>query len=467
MQNQKPYCRIIYLIAVFFFISPLLLVDNLAYADATLTASVVAEPGNSEQVIVDKPVPESNYINYMTIAVLLIIIAGLFGYMWGLQRRFFAGCKQEKQMTLFAESPAGLPTGTIRSMIAFSIVILSLYFISLQVLGLATTPFPEALGSLLGAVIGFYFGSRSGGADSGLKKQIEGLTQQRDKALAEKDEDKAAQLLKKAKKGVALTKKVLKLLPDDQQKKYGSLVAKLEQGVTLTEKLKNVGMVSDAVGKAGDTLKDFVEKNPVKELVARAATSFKLALGVSLPQVALVTTIVGVGSGLAGLAYQKWKARILHAPFSPAELPLKAIDANTGFSLLVSSPLFKQAFMPELQSNDRPFMQAMVDMFVKEADTNTIYLQYKDRFESREQFEAGLTEFRHNAVDRELKTLVNANAFSEFGGYDEFIGMIDKIHKDNNALADLDTLVTVAESLQNEGEPVVEVFKKASEGLAK
>ncbi len=347
---------------------------------------------------------------------------------------------------------------------------MSLFFIALQVLGLGLEgqKFPEALGSLLGAVIGFYFGSRSAGsADKGLQTQVDDLKKQRDSAVSEKDGNQAQSLLKKVAKGVALTKTVLKYLPAEQRKKYEKLIGTLQQGIGVAESLGKVGQLGDAVTKAQSTFAEFVDKNPVKDLAIKAADSFKQVLGVSLPQVALVTAVVGIGSGLAGLAYQKWKARILQAPFSPAELPLKVVDANTGFSLLIASPIFKQAFMQQLQDNDRPFMQKIVDLCIKEADTNKIYSTYKNDFESRELFEAGLVQFRHAAADRELTELIDNEALAEFGGYNNFIGMIDKIHSDENALADLDALVIISENLQNEGEPVAKLFKKATEGLVK
>jgi len=467
MRSQGTSFWMVFLLTIVFYSSlPLLSVDGAAYADAAADSTQISEQPQDKSK--DQDDAKNKNVIYITLAFLIAIIAAMLGYMWALQRRYYSGCQEEKQITLFSQSPAGLPTGTVRSMIAFSVVILSLYFISLQVLGVVDTNFPEALGSLLGAVIGFYFGSRSSGPpDSGMQQQVDEMKEQRDSAVAEKDGDKASELLKKAKKGVSLTKKALKYLPEEHQKKYEKLVGKLEQGVSVAEKLNGAGMMSDAFNKAQETFKGFVDDNPIKNLVKKAADSFKLALGVSLPQVALVTTVVGVGAGLAGLAYQKWKARILHAPFSPAELPLKTIDANTGFSLLVTSPIFKKAFMQELQDNDRPFMQAMVDLCIKESDTNAIYTKYKNHFESRELFEQGLIEFRHNAADRELKEFIDHSAFSEVGGYDSFINMIDRIHQDDKALADLDALVTVAENLQNEGEPVVAVFKKASESLEK
>ena len=146
------------------------------------------------------------------------------GYMIALQKKYYTGCVSEGQMTLFSNSPAGLPKGTIRSIIAFTIVVISLYFIALQLLG-KDIKFPEALGSLLGAVIGFYFGSRSSApSDTGMQQQVDDMKEQRDAARTEKDSDKTTDLLNKAKKGVALTKKVLQYLPEDQQKKYEKLL---------------------------------------------------------------------------------------------------------------------------------------------------------------------------------------------------------------------------------------------------
>ncbi len=65
----------------------------------------------------------------------------------------------------------------------------------------------------------------------------------------------------------------------------------------------------------------------------------------------MISALAGVSTKLAGVAYQKWKASILHLPFSPAVIPLDVVDANTGFVLFLNSPIFKKAFVRELEGN--------------------------------------------------------------------------------------------------------------------
>ena len=92
-----------------------------------------------------------------------------------------------------------------------------------------------------------------------------------------------------------------------------------------------------------------------------------------------------MGANLTGIAYQKWKARILYLPFSPAALPPASIDANTGFVLFLKSPTLKEAFRPELEANDR--------------------------FESRAAFEKGVDEFRRAVADLELDEVTPTDSF--------------------------------------------------------
>ncbi|VAX34562.1 hypothetical protein MNBD_NITROSPIRAE03-348 [hydrothermal vent metagenome] len=98
-----------------------------------------------------------------TIFFIIVAVVGGFAYMYILQQSFLNACREEKQLTLFFQSPAGLPTGTVRSIIALIIIVVCLYLAILLFFRVAgdESEFPEVLSGLLGAVVGFYFGSRT------------------------------------------------------------------------------------------------------------------------------------------------------------------------------------------------------------------------------------------------------------------------------------------------------------------
>lgn len=424
---------------------------------------VYAQPGPPSA-----PAPVSTAWLISTMVLLLLITGGFLGYMYVLQRRFLEACRTEKQMALFFESPAGLPVGTVRSVLALLIVTISLYFIVLQAFrGLS---FPESLTALIGAVIGFYFGGRSAagkGEDGALREQVTQVQAERDQAVVEKETGQVGALLKKVQKGIALSKAAAAILPAKARGKYEETIARLEQGVTVVEGLSKVGAVAEAVTKAEEVFGLFRTANPVRDLVEKASRSFGRVLGSAVPSLAVIRGIVGVSAKLVGVAYQKWKARILRLPFSPAVIPLEVVDANTGFVLFLRSPTFKNAFARELEANDRPFMEAAVREFLRQEDMEALWTRHKDRFESREQFEEGVEEFRRAAADAELKRAVDPALLAEVGGYEPLMAALDRISADPEAGADLDALVTVAEGLGRYNEPVKAVFDKVLEEVSR
>jgi hypothetical protein len=430
--------------------------------------SIYAQPSFAQaQGPSDKqPVSVSTAWFISTMVFLLVITGGFLGYMYILQRRFFSACRDEKQMALFFQSPAGLPVGTVRSVLALLIVTISLYFIVLQ--AFRGLPFPESLTALIGAVIGFYFGGRSAAkeADETLQDQVKQLKTERDQAVAEKDAGQTDTLLKKVQKGITLTKTAASLLPANMRSKYDGTIAKLERGVTMIDSLSQMGKTAEAVAKTDELFKLFKADNPVRDIVEKASQSFGRVLGGAIPPLAIIGGIVGVSTKLVGVAYQKWKARILHLPFSPAVIPLEVVDANTGLVLFLQSPIFKTAFMEKLEANDRPFMESAIQEFLRQEEIETLWAKYKDHFESREQFEEGLEEFRRAAANLELKRAIDPALLVEVGGYDPLISNLDRIYADPEARADLDALVTVTEGLQRNNEPAKSIFDKVREEVS-
>lgn len=428
-----------------------------AYAQGASSGQPVTQPAHTDMVW-----------SIVTMIILVLIIGGFLGYLYSLQRQYLKSCHNEKQMALFFQSPGGVPEGTIRSMLALMIVTISLFLIVISTLD-RHIEFPEVLSAILGTVLGFYFGSRSSAKDpeGAPQKQMQAMQISRDEAIAQKNQTQVATVLKKVEKGIEMTRTVMKFLPKEMQAKYGGTLGKLEQGVAVVQGLSTQN-VAEAAGKIEEVFNVFKAENPLRDLMEKASKSLGRLLGTSVPQIALITTIVGVGTSLVGAAYERWRTRILGAPFSPAVVPLKAVDANTGFALLMRNPVFKTAFQSKLQENDRPFMVAFTEACLKK-ETEEIWESCKAQgtFEDRAQFEEGLGQFRQMVADMELEQEIDPEQLVEVGGYKRMAESLNKIHADPEAKADLDALITVVEGMQSHGEPVKSIMEKIRETMSK
>lgn len=97
----------------------------------------------------------------VTLGLMAVIVIAFLLYLKHLQKTYLETCTQEKQLALFFQSPAGLPEGTIRGVIAMLIVTASMLFLALP-----NNQFPDVLVGILGTIIGFYFGARGQNRDS-------------------------------------------------------------------------------------------------------------------------------------------------------------------------------------------------------------------------------------------------------------------------------------------------------------
>jgi hypothetical protein len=97
-------------------------------------------------------------VGLFVVAIATLVWMALF------QRRLL-GLAKEQGSDMFQRFPLGLPPGTVRSLLALSIVGVGLW---LFVVGSATSQWfapPPALTGIIGMVLGFYFGTRASGTD--------------------------------------------------------------------------------------------------------------------------------------------------------------------------------------------------------------------------------------------------------------------------------------------------------------
>jgi hypothetical protein len=244
-------------------------------------------------------------INLPDLGIMLTFLVALlsvfFVYMWFLQSRYYGACKEQNNLLLFSQSPAGLPSGTIRAVLALLIVILGLVLVVLSFFHQDSRNVPETITALLGTIIGFYFGSRAGAGGGGeAEGQVQEMQTQRDEAVKAKDTGDAGTLISKIQKGVELTRTVAAILPQGIGEKYEGVAGKLEQGLEVVRQLSE-GKPADAITKATEIFGVFRAENPVTDIVRRALGSFAGILPAAVPPLALISSIVGVTSTLIGV----------------------------------------------------------------------------------------------------------------------------------------------------------------------
>lgn len=402
----------------------------------------------------------------LTLGIMAAVVIAFLLYLRHLQKTFLDTCVKEKQLALFFQSPAGLPEGTIRGVIAMLIVTASMLFLALP-----DNKFPDVLGGILGTIIGFYFGARGGqgkDGDSAVLQQAKDATTERDKAISQQQESKTDSMLETLSTGVDMARAVAGLLPKEVGSKYVELADKVEKGVNVAKGLMGDGNIADALKAVTKTQSTLDQDAPLTDIVGSAVKTFGATLGTFMPPAALIAAVVAGTVKLTGIFYQKWKARILHMPFSPAAgLTLEPVDDNTGFMLLRQSPLFRAAFQAQLENPK--FLKDAVNDFIGNANPDQLFEKYAELgvFQTIQQFEEGLDQFHRAAADRELKSLILARdpaMFGSTGGYESVMQAIDKLHENPDALKDLDSLIVVTEKLQAEDKPVAGMITKILEG---
>lgn len=113
-----------------------------------------------------------------------------------------------------------------------------------------------------------------------------------------------------------------------------------------------------------------------------------LLAGLSL-SAAVMNLPIAFADGGSSSSHDNTGENVIQKPWSTAILPLAAIDGNTGFTLLIESPIFNRAFAEELEGNDRPFMKMAAEALTS-GNQEALWNGYEDRFSSREEFEQAL-----------------------------------------------------------------------------
>jgi hypothetical protein len=405
-----------------------------------------------------------------------LLVAAIFYYTFRLHANFLKICADNGQVALFAQSPAGLPNGTIRSLMAFFIVLTAVFLILLTIRGGPFEGFPEVLGGVLGTVLGFYFGSRtaSSASERETSLQVSELTEERNQAniradvneqrnqtIVQAETTRLDHTLATVQEGLIVANTIKDVLPEGLRGSAETVIGKVQGGLKLVEGLKSSGNVGEAVAKAIGLVKDVSKEGGVAAMLVKALGSFGIALGGTMPPLALAVTVATVAARLSGAAYERWVARVLDAPYTPALFPPTVIDANTGFVLLRKSPRFAVAFAPEMQQGDRAFILDFVQMALSEAGSEAIRDKYPGRFATLQDIDDALDQFQQAAIELEVSKDLTNDMVADVNGVEPLMRALDRIKANPEARADMDALMLMIDKLRTAGQPVEKLVREA------
>jgi hypothetical protein len=438
----------------------------------------LAQPGATQPSAAEVMAQQQSSFWLMLIFLVVVglLVAGIFAYVFRLQANFLKICTDTQQPTLFAQAPAGLPTGTVRSLIALFIVLTAVFMILLTIKGGPFQNFPEVLGGVLGTVLGFYFGSRtaSSASERETTRELSQLSEQRNQAMEQAEaSEQRSQVIVQAeatrldrtvqtvKEGLAVANIIKAVLPENLRSPAEAVIGKVEGGLKIVDELKSAGNVGGAVEKAIGLVKDVSKEGGIATLLAKAAGSFGVALGGAVPPLALAVSVATVAARLTGAAYERWIARVLDAPYTPALFPPSAIDANTGLILLRKSPRFAAAFAPEMQQGDRAFVLDFVQTALSEAGSEAIRDKYPGRFATLQEIDEALDQFQQAAIELEVSKDITNEMAADVGGVEPLMRTVDRIHAHPEAQADMDALVLMIDKLRQSDQPVEKLVREA------
>lgn len=121
--------------------------------------------------------------------------------------------------------------------------------------------------------------------------------------------------------------------------------------------------------------------------------------------------LVMVGRQLGDAQYQRWKARVLAAPYQPEFLPPAVVNAASAIAAMRLSPIFGRVFKPEIEAGDRLKLQEIARCAAGPDDA--AQRAFAARFASAEECATGLAEFRQVLLNRQV--LNDASVLSNGG----------------------------------------------------
>lgn len=429
----------------------------------------------------------SLYPLFVLIAV-IIFAAFLLRYAWGLRNQISSAIANSQiddsvrtnVLSGYSDWPLGLPRGTVRALLALVVVFGSVTFLAISMAVPTVYKFPDALVGILGAILGFYFGKNGTSTEGQAVAAVTAANADARDAIQQASDAKAAsqnaqaqtvaaqQELKTAQdKHAALANDRLdditghlqdavdvgqtlaKVLPG----KFGQTVATatevVSNGLTTVSDLRK-GDLSGAIQQAGKIVDQVAPNMPVVNVLAKAAQAIGPVLGGSIPPIALLTTIVSIGSKLGSVAYAHWVARIMDMPYTPGQFSPKLFDSTAAISVISQVPAVLKAMHPQLAAGDRASALDVVQLALGDDGGDALVKKYPQFFAGLAQpsIEAAVRDLQKAALDFVLGNEVPPDAAKDVGGLTPLLKAVDQVRANPDASAALDMVMTTAKTLE-------------------
>lgn len=275
-----------------------------------------------------------------------------------------------------------------------------------------------------------------------------------EQAAAGNASDPVTITVQKAAATAAFLRRALEILPSGEGAKLRDALDRLEKGIARVRNIDDRGELAVEAAKLGGLA---LAKGPLKGILA--ASLGKLAgplapLGISPGGLALM--VVTLAGQHGAVAYRRWKARVLNAPYLPDLLPVDPIDAAAVQSALDDMPDALAALQPG--SDDMAALnrlgQAAADL-----DHDSFFDRFGRAFAgTREEFDAAVAGFRDRMrqlrrveLDRLVTAEIPEPMLNLSGAPDRgsLLAALDTLQKTPETLAELEKLFLMAAAMRD------------------
>lgn len=389
---------------------------------AVLGAGVALGLPGPEALVAAFAAPGATGLPALIGMMIFLIGIGFAAFLWWLAARSFALVANPaigpERLAGLRDLPLALPEGTVRALLALIVGVIGLPLLLFsKTLGL-TDAIAGYVNGIVTGVFGFYFGTRSTGADAQIARRATEQLAERERATGAL----AAEAEALRQKAEAAARDAA--LPGRMEATRGSLARHIEVASLILDEfgpLLPKGMIPEgaaqalstardaaaalqgqqsgpgaegALKTASDALAGLLGAQPLAPLLRAAATL--LPAGTALGPIGAVSTVIGLGWHFGAAEYQRWRARVLAAPFAPQLFDAGLITPSSVELRMESCPVFARAFK---DLKERPgFFADLLSKISQDDAPARLWADYgadAARFPGGQaELEAGLQEFR-------------------------------------------------------------------------
>ena len=375
------------------------------------------------------------------IGILIFLVGiGFAVFLWWLASRYFALLTAEKidkdVVSALKDLPLALPEGTVRAVLALVVGVVGLPILLFSDVLNLDADAKGYVNGIIAGVFGFYFGTRTSGVPTQAMNQIGAAQREIGQALATvaQANDRVAQAQQgemEATRGSQLATAV------DQLGRHIGLASALVNAIapalppglvppglkdlldktqtvfdvakTLTGETANDEQVKQANDAAAALIGAGGSGTSVIGSLLGSASALLPAAGLALGPLSGIALMLGVGWRLGSAEFQRWRARVLAAPFANGLVEFGTVTPDDALAALSSSPLFQSAFAPV--RNEPGFGTALADAVLRDDAADRLWAAYGQSapdhpvlFDTREQLARGLIEFRRTLLEDRART---------------------------------------------------------------